>query len=148
MNRFSSLLKYSAAKDPAAAQKKARSGFRRAVLQSEFTLRMPSAPLGKTGRHFIIGVAIYAADELRLLDELESSLPANGRGSPTIEVFDVLQCQQMQDFEEFVPGIGNVSRTPVIGVLIDGTLVDKATGLSDVRNALRRFNLLEHRISV
>jgi hypothetical protein len=50
----------------------------------------------------------------------------------------------MTDFEKFIPGIGGVSRTPIIGVISDGKLIDHATGLPDVEKTLRRFNILNH----
>lgn len=98
------------------------------------------------GKLIIIGVASYVAEELQLLDELESSMQSNGQAPHDIEVFDVMKCQQMQDFDAFIPGMQEAFRTPVIGVIIDGKLVDKATGLSEVVNALRRFKALVHHV--
>jgi hypothetical protein len=148
MNLFSSLLKYSEGKNPAAAQKKARSGFAKAVSRSRLSLRTPSVPIPRSGRHFILGVALYSMEELKLLDELDQSLRSAEAPPPEIQVFDVLECQQISDFGKFVPGIDDVYRTPVIGVLIDGKLVDQATGVSDVVDVLRRFSVLDHRLPV
>lgn len=146
MNRFASLLTYSPGGDPAAAQTKASSNFPRAVSQSRFGLRKPAAPIPKSGKLIIVGIACYIAEELQLLDELESSTHDNGQPPHRIEVFDVLKCQHMQDFDAFIPGMHEVFRSPVLGVIIDGNLVDKATGLSDVLNTLRRFQALDHHV--
>ena len=49
----------------------------------------------------------------------------------------------MSDFEKFIPGLHGVVRTPVIGVIFDGKLIDHATGLSEVMSVLRRFDVLD-----
>jgi hypothetical protein len=90
----------------------------------------------------VIGVATYSAPELALLDELDAALHKGREGKARVEVFDVLECTQMDDFQKFIPGINPVYRTPVVGVIADGRLVDQATGLSDVKETLARFNML------
>jgi hypothetical protein len=40
--------------------------------------------------------------------------------------------------------IDEVFCSPVIGVILDGKLINKASGLSDVVTTLRRFKLLSH----
>jgi hypothetical protein len=143
MNTFASLLKYGKGKSPSDAQDRARSGFAGRVSQSKLRLRTPSVPISSVGRHFIIGVASYSSDELRLLDELDKALET-GHLDADIEVFDVLDCQEMGDFAGFVPGLDRVQRTPVLGVISDGRLVDHATGLDDVKSTLHRFSVLSH----
>jgi hypothetical protein len=144
MKTFSSLLEYREGKTPSDAQAKARSGFPRKVSQSKLRLRAPGDPLPETGRHFIVGVASYSADELALLDQLQDFLENAKVQGIDVEVFDVLSCGQVGDFEKFIPGIGGVYRTPIIGVISDGKLIDHASGLSDVGKTLRRFKLLDH----
>src|SRR5207245_3064669 len=96
------------------------------------------------GKRFIIGIATYSADELGLLDQLEQAFDDGKSEIPDVEVFDVLDCEKMSDFERYIPGIEAVYRTPVIGVISDGKLVDHATGLAEVMSTLRRFNVLNH----
>jgi hypothetical protein len=144
MKTFSSLLEYREGKTPRDAQAKARSGFPKKVSQSKLRLRNPGDPLPATGRHFIVGVASYSADELGLLDQLQDFLEKAKIHGIDVEVFDVLSCGQMGDFEKFIPGIGGVYRTPIVGVVSDGKLIDHASGLSDVGKTLRRFKLLDH----
>lgn len=141
MNTFSSLLRFRKGKAPADAQYKARVGFPNRVSQSRMTLRDPARTIPPSGKHFIIGVASYAAGELELLDQLEDAI-GSASEAPDVEAFDVLDCQTPSDFDRFIPGIGAVHRTPVIGVICDGKLVDQATGLAEVANTLRRFNVL------
>ena len=143
MNTFASLLKYRKGKPPSEAQDRARSGFAGRVSQSKLRLRTPSVPIPQLGRLFIIGVASYASDELSLLDELEGALEDSQLNADT-EVFDILDCQDMGDFARFIPGVNGVYRTPVVGVVSDGRLVDQATGLDDVKSTLHRFSVLSH----
>lgn len=142
MSDFSSLLKYRKGKSPADAQAKAHQDFPGRVSRSRLKLRLPGEPVPGTGRHFIIGVASYSAPELELLDKLEAFL---GQGEPEamdVEVFDVLACKAMSDLAAFIPGIDGVYRTPIIGVISEGKLIDQATGLSDVVSTLHRFHIL------
>ncbi len=48
--------------------------------------------------------------------------------SETIEAFDVAACRGMQDFERYIPEIGQVYQTPVVGVWENGVLDQKASG--------------------
>jgi hypothetical protein len=144
MSPFSSLLKYRKGKPPADAQAKAHEEFAGKVSQSRLKLRSPDKAIPDTGRHFIIGVATYSIPELELLDNLEDSLGTAVREVSDVQVFDVLDCKTMTDFGRFIPGVSSVFRTPVIGVIIDGRLVDQATGLPDVETALHRFHVLNH----
>src|SRR5207249_3483682 len=46
----------------------------------------------------------------------------------TVEVFNVADCSPPETFDRYVPGIGHVFQTPVVGLWSEGHLVDKATG--------------------
>ncbi len=141
MNTFSSILKYSEGKPPGQAQKRARSDFPKQVIRSRLKLRDPAKPIPDAGKRFVLGVASYSADELSMLDQLDRVL--QDRTDEVIEVFDVLNCEQMSDFEKFIPGIESVYRTPVLGVIVNGKLIARATGLQDVLGTLQLFNLLD-----
>jgi len=136
------LLKYRKGKAPGEAQKKARLEFPKQVARSKLTLRDASVSIPSVGQLLIIGIASYSAEELALLDGLAKSLQNGNAKVPDIAVFDVLDCQKISDFERFIPGIDGVQRTPVIGVIFDGKLIDHATGLSEVMEVLQRFNVV------
>jgi hypothetical protein len=112
------------------------------VSRSRLKLRSPGKPIPDTGRHFIIGVATYSAPELELLDKVEEQLGRSEAEALDVEVFDVLACKNMSDFAAFIPGIDGVYRTPVVGVLSGGKLIDHATGMPDVMSTLHRFHVL------
>jgi hypothetical protein len=142
MNRFSSLLKFRKGKSPADAQARAHEEFPKRISRSRLKLRSPGESIPRIGRHFIIGVATYSAPELALLDQIEAILNQGEPQAMDVEVFDVLECKTMSDFEAFIPGIDSVYRTPILGVMSDGKLIDQATGLAEVAAVLHRFHLL------
>ncbi len=140
MNRFSSLLVYSSCHSPGEVQREAQKAFQERVRSSRLSLRTPSAPIPSTTRYVVIGVASYSVPDLGLLDVVESSAQAFDRAS--IAVFDATQCSSMDDFDRYIPGIGEVFQTPVVGVFVGGGLVDKATGLSQSETILKRLGLM------
>jgi hypothetical protein len=144
MNHFSSLLKFSKGKPPADAQATAQRDFPTRVQKSRLKLRSPGEPVAATGKQFIIGIATYSAPELELMDKLEHFLEQTDAESIDVEVFDVLSCKTMSDFASFIPDIDGVYRTPIIGVICDGKLIDHATGLPDVLTTLHRFHILNN----
>ncbi len=79
------------------------------------------------GRRILLGVASYSLPDLALLDTLNE---ADGQGSiwPRLDVFNVLECKSVQDFERYVPGLGKVFQTPVVGYWEDGVLKENAWG--------------------
>lgn len=87
----------------------------------------------------MIGVATYSLDELRLLDVLESKLSNQAGRSETIHLFDVSACSEMGDFELYIPAIGKVFQTPVVGLWEDGVLRYKAQGASATAWLRQRF---------
>jgi hypothetical protein len=76
----------------------------------------------------LIGVAPYSAYDLKLLEVL-NELPLDP-ASDRIDVFDVLACQKQEDFEKYVPGIGKVFQTPVVGIWGNGKLEETNSGHS------------------
>jgi hypothetical protein len=99
-------------------------------------------PLPPTGTHVILGVATYSQQELNLLDDVNASLSSGNGQTLQVDVFDVLECEQMSDFEKFIPGLGPVYQTPVLGVVADGSLVQSAVGLREVEEVLRQHRIL------
>lgn len=143
MASFSDLWKVSEDIPPFDAQQKARAEFPIRVSHSQIPLRHKSTPVPQSGQHVIIGVASYSTEELKLLDAIEARLESDASESLNVEAFDVLDCAQMSDYESFIPGLGTVYRTPVVGVVVDGRLTERASGLQYVVTTLRHFKLLD-----
>lgn len=100
-------------------------------------------------RRLLIGFASYSRYDMRLLDlicgALEVSAQARHHVAPAIPlggfglvrlppqparvgVFSVLDCKSQSDFDKYIPGIGSVLQTPVVGLWVDGVLQKRATG--------------------
>ena len=71
-----------------------------------------------------------ARENLRKLQEPhDQKMPPGALGlvsaltpSVDVQVFSVLDCHAQEDFEKFIPGIGNVFQTPVVGFWDGDTL--------------------------
>jgi hypothetical protein len=97
------------------------------VSTSPFRLWSPGSPIPAQGKRLLIGVATWSAYDMKLLDAVAPALQRLP-GNLTVEVFNVADCSSPEAFDQYVPGIGRVFHTPVVGLWSDGQLVDKATG--------------------
>ena len=109
MKRFSSLLEPRSEMSVGQQQRDAAEHLAGLLRESRLHLWQPGDPVPNRGRRILLGVASYSLPDLALLDTLNE---ADEQGSiwPRLDVFNVLQCQSIQDFERYVPGIGKVSR--------------------------------------
>ena len=142
MISFASLLRFSEDENPAEVQLKAQHAFPKRVAHSSLSLRKPSSRVPQAGKHVILGIATYSKPELELLDEVEKSLECDQAIRVKVAVFDVANCGEMKDFSRYIPGIDGVYQTPVGAIFSDGKLAGHATGMSDVKDLLRRFSVL------
>jgi len=71
------------------------------------------------GWRLLVGIGTYSRSDLELAERL-LKLPASP--DRVIEFFDVLEIKDMQEFEDYIPGIGKVWGTPVVGFWRDGKL--------------------------
>lgn len=87
-----------------------------------------------TGDKLVVGVAVWSRYDLTLLDELNQFATANP--SVRVCVFDVDRVGG--GFERFVPGVGELLQTPVVGRWSGGVLVESGTG-HDGREIARKL---------
>lgn len=127
MKRFSSLLEPRSEMSVGQQQRDAAEQLACVLRESRLHPWQPGDPVLNHGRHILLGVASYSMADLALLDTLNE---ANGQGAswPALDVFNVLECRSIQDFEKYVPGIGKVFQTPVVGYWEEGLLKEKAWG--------------------
>ena len=109
------------------SQKQLDDRFPSVVSTSPFRLWSPGAPIPAKGKRLLIGVAIWSAYDMKLLDAVSQALQRPVLDL-TVEVFNVADCSSPEAFDRYVPGIGQVFQTPVVGLWSEGHLVDKATG--------------------
>lgn len=112
---------------PCRSQKDRDDHFPSVVSASPFRLWSPGKPLPAKGKCLLIGVATWSVYDMRLLDAVAQSLKKCPRDL-TVAVFNVADCTSQEVFDRYVPGIGPVLHTPVVGLWSDGNLADKATG--------------------
>lgn len=95
-------------------------------------------PAPDKGRRLLVGLASYSEADLQLAEDLIGRM----RMLPdlTIEFFNVLDIRDMASFEDYIPGIGNVYQTPVIGLWEDGRLERAAQGFA-AREWVKEFVL-------
>ncbi|MFO0841710.1 MAG: hypothetical protein U0797_04810 [Gemmataceae bacterium] len=72
----------------------------------------------------MIGVATWSVQDMRWLDALSgwATLHPN---LVRIDVFNVAECKSPQEFAHYIPEIGKVFNTPVVGLWFGGHLVQK-----------------------
>jgi hypothetical protein len=129
-NGFSQALTRSGRPDGslAYAQKDLDEGFSAVVTKSPLRLWSPGDPVtGNGGKRLLIGVATWSGHDMMLLDAVSQALQESS-GDLTVDVFNVDCCLSQEAFERYVPGIGDVLQTPIVGLWSNGKLVDKATG--------------------
>jgi hypothetical protein len=76
-------------------------------------------PIPRVERWCLIGVATYSIDELRLLDVLKNDASRNLGFS----IFLLDDCLSVEEIRRFIPGVGKVLQSPLLGIWSDGDLV-------------------------
>jgi hypothetical protein len=125
---FRELLHAGTATTPGEDQQRAARELPAAVAASKLHWWRPGAAVASSGMRLLIGVAPYSAYDLRFLDLVNQALQTSLPDAPRVDVFDTLDCQRVEDFDAYVPGIGPVLQTPVVGLWENGTLKQKAAG--------------------
>jgi hypothetical protein len=90
----------------------------------------------KIGRLVLVGVAVYSLPDLELLDTILEHRGRRKHHQEELQVLDILTCQP-SDFEKWIPGIGKVLATPIVGIWNHGILIERASGHNAI-NALRK----------
>jgi hypothetical protein len=85
-----------------------------------------SAPSEK----ILIGVASYSVPELRMIDQLAETLAVRGDGAELVQVFDMASVSSMEELQNYLPAIGTVRQTPVVGVWKGTELFETEWGTS------------------
>jgi hypothetical protein len=110
------------------------------VSRSPLHLWSPGDPIPRQGNRLLIGVATWSASDMRLLDAIAQALHERAPAL-AVDVFNVAECRAPADFDRYVPGIGAVLQTPVVGLWSEGRLVEKASGFAGRELAARTCGL-------
>jgi hypothetical protein len=110
-----------------AAQQAIDAIFPAVVANSPLRLWRPGDPIPGTGDRLLIGIATWSARDLSLLDTLSAAVAQQNTGL-LIDVFNVADCPSQAAFDRYIPGVGPVFHTPVVGFWSGGRLLEKASG--------------------
>jgi len=99
------------------------SQFSKRVQDSGMKLWEPGDSIQHRGKRFLIGVAEFSREDLELLDALFELSDGS-----QLDVFMLSKCKSQSDIERYVPDVGPVYQSPVVGIWEDGILVAKASG--------------------
>ncbi|HEV3256935.1 MAG TPA: hypothetical protein VG013_08665 [Gemmataceae bacterium] len=111
------------------------------------------AAAATVGKRLLVGVATYSEADMQLLDLVKDAVAkrklhglnearaqqqmlgcgvsapvGSAQESLRVEVFSTLDCRTHEDFDKYIPGIGKVYQTPVVGLWIHGLLREKCSG--------------------
>lgn len=138
---FRELLLPTARLSPGQLQEQASKEFPNVVENSHMEIWEPSgSPFKPHDQNVLIGVAIYSLEDLQLLDEIEQRLRFHSVHEK-ISVFDVSAFSEMADFERYLPGIGKVFQTPVLGFWRNGQLTERLSGAAARDWLVERYKL-------
>ena len=127
MPSFSELLQPEPGFWPPDQQRRAGEQFPALARSFGFEVRTANQALPHDGNLLLIGLAAsYSRPELQLLDEIAAAMERTSHY--VVGVFDVSQLQQMQDLDNFIPGLTPVYQTPVVGLWKDRELIVKKKG--------------------
>lgn len=138
---FVDLLELNSNLPPSEQQQRASEQFPSVVENTHMEIFRPGEELPTSGAHIWIGVASYSIPDLVMLDTIEAKLSREPCGNDTIHLFDVSAFTDSRDFEKYLPGIGRVYQTPVIGIWEDGVLKEKASGVTAKNWLMQRYDL-------
>jgi hypothetical protein len=126
------------------AQARARRLLPDRVTQPSLRWWSPDQPLPDDARFLLVGVAVWSGYDMNMLDHLDRAVAAGRRPDTPVYVFDTDAVSSREEFEAFLPGIGFVHHTPIIGYWESGELVDKACGFHGRQIVARLFGIEEH----
>jgi hypothetical protein len=112
------------------------------LAESGITVWSRGDAIPSLGRRTLLGIAPYSLPDLQLLDALKEVVAQNPVSGQWVQVFDVLSCADMDDFDQYIPGIGHVYQTPVIGIWENGALIQKATGVKARRLIAKQYKIM------
>ena len=139
--RFIDLLNANSQLSPAEQQQRASEQFSSVVKNSRMKVWRLREQFPAQPARTCIAVASYSVSDLEILDALEAKLASNSTRNEIIYLFDLAASPEFSDFEKYLPGIGKVYQTPVIGFWEGGILKEKASGASAKNWLVRHYEL-------
>lgn len=98
------------------------------VAESRLHLWKPGDPVLGDGMRILIGAATWSGYDMHLLDVIDEALGRMNGNVPRVDVFNAGVLTSLDDFADYIPGLGEIGQLPVAGIWRDGRLTDKASG--------------------
>lgn len=127
MGRFTDLTHLTFGPSASDQQDAARKQFAQYVRDSKL-LEFTSQRAPKNGTFLLIGAATWSQYDMALLDQIDVVLQIDRPSRLTVFVFDLDECQSTHELNERIPGVGEAFQSPVVGLWIDGKIVQTAWG--------------------
>lgn len=122
-------------------QQRAAENFPSLVERGHMNIWRPENDFPPPGSHVIwIAVATWSLYDLELLDLLETKLSRDAV-TDNIYVFDTAGSPDIKDFNHYLPGVGKVYHTPVVGSWTNGVLEEKLSGAVARNWLVHRYGL-------
>lgn len=115
------------ATSPADFQRRTQLRFPLAVQQSSLHLWKPGDPIATSPIRLIVGAATYSFVDMRTLDRLDIAARLHS-DALWVDVFNTLDCPTHEAYVQYVPNLGNVYQTPVVGCWQNGIFAQSASG--------------------
>jgi len=87
-------------------------------------------PIATTGCRLLVGLWTSGSPrDFEVAEKIAVKLDTDP-SSLAIDVFDAMDPADMDDLQNYIPGIGKVFHTPIVGVWVDGRLMESADGFA------------------
>ena len=132
---------------PGEAQTRAAKLLPDRIAASRMNWWTPGQPVASAGHRLLIGVAVWSGYDMRLLDFIDAALAHPPVANLTVDVFDADAVRPPTLFEPYIPGIGEVFQTPIVGLWVDGVLTKKDSGYAGRKIVADLFGFDMHELS-
>jgi hypothetical protein len=141
MGKFEALVKRSG--HPAEVQDSARRELPSLLAKSNLHSWTPGDPIQAQGIRFVIGIAVWSVYDMRLLDALDQVL---SQRAERVDVFNVDDCSTMECLRDYVPLVGKIYDSPIVGTWQDGKQVNQCSGAIAREMVAQYFGINHNRL--
>jgi hypothetical protein len=131
--------------NPAEVQENARRQLASILAQSKLHMWRLDDPIPKQGMRLLIGIAVWSVYDMRLLDALDQVLSEMKRPE-RVDIFNVDDCSTMECLQDYVPRVGKIFHTPVVGIWQNGEQVEQGSGAMAREMVTDHFGIDHRRI--
>jgi hypothetical protein len=132
MNKFIDLLNNNNFSKPEDQEEWAENIFPSEIANSNFSLWTLGDDVPDKETRYLLGVALWDIENLKLLDSIESQLSGNKSSKVCLQVFSISKLNDKNELEKYIPTILSTSspviHPPVLGIWENGILQKTAFG--------------------